>query len=205
MDVRGKHCLVVGGGAVSERKVGTLLEADAIVTVISPQLTENLKKLNMRKKIKWLKRTFKKSDTKGYRLVFGATDNKETNLSVYEDAQIHKTFANIADSSERCDFLVPASFHKGSISVAVSTNGKNPSLSAILKKKLERQISDEHVKLLDILYKHRSKLKAAFKDEKQRTDFVRFLEQNKKFAQWLKKNKTKKAEKYFLEKLIAKS
>ncbi len=101
LDLQKKRCLVVGGGAVSERKVGTLLEADADVTVISPQLTENLKKLNIRKKIKWRKRTFKKSDTKGYHLVFGATDNKETNLAVYDDAQEHKTFANIADSTKR--------------------------------------------------------------------------------------------------------
>ncbi len=89
--------------------------------------------------------------------------------------------------------------------MAVSTNGKNPSLAAILKKKLEPQISDGHVKLLDILYKHRNKLKAAFKNEKQRTDFVRSMAQNKKFAQWLKKNKTKEAEKYFLEKLMERS
>lgn len=203
MDIRGKPCLVVGGGAVAERKVGTLLEAGGVVTVISPELTANLKKLRGRKKIRWAKRMFKKQDAKGHRLVFAATDSQETNAAVYDDAQRHGAFANIADNPVQCDFIVPASFHKGSIHVAVSTDGKNPSLAALLKNKMEAQIKDEHAPFADMLYKHRGKLKAAFKNEKQRTDFVRSMEQNKNFMRLLKKNNIKQAENYFLEKLKA--
>lgn len=190
---------------MAERKVGTLLEAGAVVTVLAPQVSYGIKKLYEGKKIKWVKRMFKKSDTDAFRLVFACTDAKETNNAIYEDAQKNKTLTNVADSPERCDFIVPASFRKGSISVAVSTDGKNPSMAALLKKKLKNQILNEHAQLLEMLHTYRDSLKKTFQHEKQRTDFVQYLLENKTFLELLKTGKHKVAEKYFLEKLIAKS
>lgn len=203
MNVRGKPCLVVGGGAVAERKVGTLLEAGAVVTVLAPQISEGIKKLYEEKKIKRVKRMFKKSDTDAFRLVFACTDAQEANNAIVEDAQKNKALANIADNPERCDFIVPASFHKGSISVAVSTDGKNPSMAALLKKKLEIQILNEHAQLLEMLHTYRGSLKKTFQHEKQRTDFVQSLLENKTFLNLLKTGKHKEAGKYFLMKLNA--
>ncbi len=125
--------LVVGAGRVALRKTRSLVEAGARVTVIAPECESDFESLPVR----LLRRRFRASDLGGAMLVFAATDDRLTNHRIAIAAKGKGVFANIVDSAEECDFVVPARVQRGSVHIAVSTGGENPRLSAELRKKLE--------------------------------------------------------------------
>ncbi len=125
--------LVVGAGKVALRKSKGLLEAGARVTVVAPEWDPEFESLPVR----MVRRRFRASDLGGVVLVFAATDERLTNHRIGIAAKGKGVFANIADSAEECDFLVPARVERGTLQFAVSTGGESPRLSAELRKKLE--------------------------------------------------------------------
>lgn len=193
MDMRGKACLVIGGGKVAERKIKSLVDAGANVTVLSPDAAHAIQNLHKKKKIIWKKKTFSNGDTKGFMFVFCATNDKTVNDAVCKDAKKHHAFVNAADAPLLCDFFVPASFQKGSVSVAVSTEGKSPAFCAALKRKLQKDVSGEHAKLLELVHRFRSEIKKAIPQESRRTEFVSRLLQDKKMLQCIRRDDMKKA------------
>ena len=126
--------LVVGAGKVALRKVQGLIEADAAVTVVSPVWHAEFENLPLR----LIPRPFKPSDLAGVVLVFAATNDRHTNQRISRLARKHGIFANIADSLEECDFIVPARIARGNVQIAVSTGGRSPRLASDLRKKLEK-------------------------------------------------------------------
>ena len=133
LDLRGRSVLVVGAGKVALRKARGLVEAGARVTVVAPEWEAEFEDLPVR----LLRRPFRATDLSGAMLVFAATDDRLINHRVGVAAKGKGVFANIADSAEECDFVVPARLQRGSMQVAVSTGGENPRLSAEVRRKLE--------------------------------------------------------------------
>ena len=133
LDVKDRPVLVVGAGRVALRKTKGLLEAGARVTVVAPEWEEEFETLP----VNLVRRRFRAADVSGCRLVFAATDDRLTNHRVGIVAKGKGVFANIADSGEECDFVVPARVRRGEIQIAVSTGGENPRLAAELRRKLE--------------------------------------------------------------------
>jgi siroheme synthase-like protein len=133
LNLRDRPVLVVGAGKVALRKTRGLLEAGARVTVIAPEAEPEFRELPVR----YVPRRFRASDLAGAMLVFAATDDRLTNHRIAIAAKGKGVFANIADSAEECDFVVPSRLHRGNVQVAISTGGENPRLSAELRKKLE--------------------------------------------------------------------
>lgn len=133
LNLKDRHVLVVGAGKVALRKTRALVEAGANVTVVAPEWEEEFESLPVR----MVRRRFRASDLAGAMLVFAATDDRLTNHRIGIAAKSEAVFANIADSPEECDFLVPARVNRDNIQIAVSTGGENPRLSADLRKKLE--------------------------------------------------------------------
>lgn len=125
--------LVVGAGRVALRKTRGLLEAGARVTVIAPEWEAEFESLPVR----LVPRHFRATDLAGCVLVFAATNDRLTNHRIGIAAKGKGVLANIADSADECDFLVPARIHRSGIQVAVSTGGENPRLAAELRRKLE--------------------------------------------------------------------
>ena len=125
--------LVVGAGKVALRKTRGLVEAGARVTVVAPEWEAEFEDLPVR----LLRRPFRATDLAGAMLVFAATDDRLINHRVGVAAKGRGVFANIADSAEECDFVVPARLQRGPMQVAVSTGGENPRLSAEVRRKLE--------------------------------------------------------------------
>jgi siroheme synthase-like protein len=133
LDLKDRPVLVVGAGKVALRKTKGLLEAGARVTVVAPECEPEFEKLPIR----MIARRFRASDLANGMLVFAATDDRLTNHRIGIAAKGKGVFANIADSAEECDFIVPARVQRNSVHIAVSTGGENPRLSAELRKKLE--------------------------------------------------------------------
>ena len=133
LDLKGRPVLVVGAGKVALRKTRGLVDAGARVTVVAPEWNEAFGSLPVRR----VTRRFRASDLEGMALVFAATDDRAVNRRIGIAAKGRGLWANIADSAEECDFVVPARVGRGAVQIAVSTGGENPRLSAELRAKLD--------------------------------------------------------------------
>jgi siroheme synthase-like protein len=153
------RCLIVGGGTVARRKAEALLDAGAEVTVVSPELTPRLSALVKRGSLEWIPDRYRTSHMKRTNLVVGATNDNAVNERVFRDAARLSILVNIVDDPAHCTFIVPSVFRKGPIQVTVSTGGAAPALAAQLRRKIEKLISDEFVRLVTELKKMRPEIK----------------------------------------------
>jgi precorrin-2 dehydrogenase/sirohydrochlorin ferrochelatase len=158
MNIRGKIVIIVGGGAVAERKCRTLLDAGALVTVIAPRLTRGLRCLLEGGKITHCARDYRRGDLSGAFLVFAATGDRAISAAVAEEASDWRVPANIADMPERSDFTTPAAVSRGDLLLTVSTGGKCPVLAREVRLDLESRYGDEYAEVLLILGAVREKL-----------------------------------------------
>lgn len=151
IDLENRPVLVVGGGTVAERKVETLLEAGALVTVVSPEITKQLQDYANGKRITVRQRGFISSDIDGVALVISATDDPSTQTEVASIAASKNILVNTVDKPELCTFIVPAILRRGDVTVAISTSGKSPSLAAELRVRLDRVLTDEFARTATVL------------------------------------------------------
>ncbi len=163
IDIRGKVAIIVGGGAVAERKCRTLLEAGAAVTVIAPRLTRELRYCLEKGRIVHLARNYRRGDLAGAFLVFAATGDHAISSAVAEEAAEWHIPANIADMPEKSDFTTPAVVARGELLLTVSTGGKCPALSREIRRELETRYGDEYAEVLRIMGAVREKLLASKK------------------------------------------
>jgi precorrin-2 dehydrogenase/sirohydrochlorin ferrochelatase len=149
---------VVGGGSVATRKVMTLTDCGAMVTVVSPQITPELRELADQKVIVVKQRHYQSSDMNGMFLVIGATDKKELNWRIYSEAERIGKLCNIADRPEACNFILPSVVSRGDLTIAISTSGKSPAFAKKLRKELEIQFGEEYADFLQVMGEIRKKL-----------------------------------------------
>jgi siroheme synthase-like protein len=162
IELRNKPVLVVGGGKVAERKVDSLLHAEAAVTVVAPDLTSRLEDLGAAGAIRTIQRKFEEDDLEDALLVISATDDTETQENVAALARVHGVLINTADQPRLCDFIVPAVVRHGDVIAAISTSGKSPALAAALRAKLESVVTKDAARAAHIMGAIRKKVHARF-------------------------------------------
>jgi precorrin-2 dehydrogenase/sirohydrochlorin ferrochelatase len=155
-----KPCLVVGGGAVGERKVQDLRVAGARVTVVSPEITPGLAELAEAGEIRHLAADFRPEHLGGMALVLAATDDPAVNARVSAAAQARAIWVNVADAPELCTFIVPAQVRRGDLTVAISTGGASPALARKLREELQQLFGPEYAPYLALLKGIRERLLA---------------------------------------------
>ncbi|OEU68324.1 MAG: siroheme synthase [Desulfobacterales bacterium PC51MH44] len=160
LDIRNRKCLVVGGGSVATRKVMTLLDCGANVTVVSLVATSQLQELSNNGIITLEQRPFQFSDLERKFLVIGATDNQELNQKIHTEAERLGILCNIADRPEACNFILPSIVNRGDLVIAISTSGKSPAFAKKLRKDLEKQFGGEYTDFLMLMGAIRKKLLA---------------------------------------------
>ncbi len=148
--LEGRRCLVVGGGRVAERKVAALLESKAAVTLISPDLTFQLKQWASQGCLIHCAKQFESGDAAGYLLVMCATDSPDVNKQVAREAKKSGVLVNVADTPALCDFILPARLQRGSLSIAVSTGGQSPAMARELRNELAKKYGPEYADYLEI-------------------------------------------------------
>jgi precorrin-2 dehydrogenase/sirohydrochlorin ferrochelatase len=158
LDLRGKLCVVAGGGRVAERKVRNLLKAGALVKVIGPELTESLLRLKLKGKIIHRARLFRSRDLHGAVLSIAATDDRATNERVFRQAYKLKIPVNVVDDPAHSSFIVPSLVERGDLLLAVSTSGQSPALAKLLRQKLQKEMGPEYSFLLKLLGAVRRKM-----------------------------------------------
>src|SRR5262245_51247241 len=108
VDVRGRECLVVGGGPIAAGKVSGLIEAGARVTVIAPEADARIAQWQAEGKCVWHTREFATDDIGTAFLVIAATDDRALNARVYRLADGQLRLANAVDDTDNCNFIAPA-------------------------------------------------------------------------------------------------
>ena len=158
LDIKNRKCLVVGGGGVGTRKVVTLIDCGAKVTVISPVVRGNLLELADSGLIILKKRPYRETDLDGMFLVIGTTDDEELNRQISIDAEKFNMLCNIADRPKVCNFILPSIVNRGDLTISISTSGKSPALAKRLRIELEEQFGNEYAELLLLMGAIREKL-----------------------------------------------
>lgn len=169
------ECLVVGGGSVAERKANSLLQAEANVTVLSPQINEGLTDLFAAKKIHWQKRLFEQSDTQKYFLIIAATNDREVNRHIALEAKQNQRLVNVVDDPELSNFFVPAVVRRGALSIAVSTGGASPAVAKRIRRQLEEEFDESYVSYLELMENLRKRVLSEYADESTRRNIFNRL------------------------------
>jgi precorrin-2 dehydrogenase/sirohydrochlorin ferrochelatase len=140
LNIKGKLCVVIGGGRVAERKVKNLLICGGRVRVISPDLTDRLSIWVSQGKMDYTPSEYRASHLKGAFLVYAATSNREINAAIARDATKRRLLVNVADALTESTFILPAVVRKREISIAVSTNGLSPAKSVRIRDRIKKFI-----------------------------------------------------------------
>ena len=155
MDVRGKKVVVVGAGSVGRRKVISLHQAQANVTLVDPEMPDTLDL----PPVTVLSEAYRPEHLEGAAMVFVCTDNRDLNARVARDARQAGAIVNAADQNEDCDFFAPATIHDGDVVVAIGTGGASPALSALLKGCLQAALPENIGQFADLLAAIRAELR----------------------------------------------
>ena len=159
LDLRGRACVVIGGGEVAERKLQNLLECGAEVTVVSPEITPGIRALAESGELRWESREYAEGDLKDVFLAIAATDVTSVNKAVAAEAAGEKVILNVADKPHLCTFIAPAIVRRGEVTVAFSTGGASPALARKLRESLEGSDLLEYAELAETLSQARKKIK----------------------------------------------
>lgn len=171
LDLTGRQCGVIGGGKVAWRKVKTLVDAGAQVTVISPELSEPLQCLLGEKLITFRQKSYAEGDLAGFFLVICAADNAAVNLQAAMEARQNGSLVNVTDGSSPSDFAVPAQLRRGDLLLTVSTGGKSPAIARQIRDDLAAHYGVGYGDYLTIVAKLRVELKADYENSNQRVLF----------------------------------
>ncbi|WP_066635968.1 precorrin-2 dehydrogenase/sirohydrochlorin ferrochelatase family protein [Desulfolucanica intricata] len=169
----GRKCLVIGGGKVAERKVVSLLECGARVTVVSPELTPYLTELSASGQVEYRQGNYETSDLAGAFLVIGATNNDYINRKVAQDCFARNILINVVDDPPNGNFFVPAQVRRGSFSIAISTDGKSPMFARRIREELEKQYPVEYGDVLDLIGELRLKVIKNISEPEQKYDVLK--------------------------------
>ena len=151
LDLGGCRCVVVGGGAVANRKARKLLQARAEVVVISPETRPEIESMAVEVR----RRPYEAGDLEGAHLAFAATDSREVNSAVAREARERGIFVNVADKPSEGSFALPSTLRRGGLQVAVSTGGASPTLARGVRKELEAKFGPEWAGLVEELRRSR--------------------------------------------------
>jgi len=169
LNLKGRHCVVVGGGTIAEQKVVGLLDAGARVTVVSPELTWKLEDLVSTGAIEVRRRPYQRGDLEGAFIAIAATDDRSANAAVWDEAEERGILLNAVDDLPHCSFIAPAIHREGDIAVAISTGGKSPAFAVRLRERIAALIGREEGDFLNLLGELRPHVAARVPNFKLRT------------------------------------
>ncbi|OIK08706.1 NAD(P)-dependent oxidoreductase [Bacillus sp. MUM 13] len=171
INVSGKECVIIGGGEIAYRKVLPLVSEGAIVTVISPGLCDDMKELLSRGKIKVLHKEAVKEDYYHAFLLVAATNSKILNEEILSNAQENQLVSSVSDH-ELGNFHIPASIHRGRLTIGISTSGASPHLAKKIKKDLLDRFDESYIEYTDFLWKARKKINQSELGHKEKSELL---------------------------------
>jgi len=161
------NVLIIGGGNVALEKLHFLLKSspNAKVTLLAIEFDPELLTLAKKYDVKIQHGAYHYFSLQNKHLVIGATNDNEVNKTIQKEAKIRNILVNIADTPELCDFYLGGIVTKGNIKIAISTNGKSPTMAKRLRQLFETILPDDINLLSENLNKYRNTLKGTFKNK----------------------------------------
>ena len=159
IDVRGRDCLVIGGGELGEEKVVKLLECDAKVVVISSDVTSKVQKLADSGEVEWIRRKYREGDLERAFIAIANTGDAEMDKRIYDEARERNVILNVVDVTHLCTFIAPSVARRGEVTVATSTGGASPALARAFREKRESSRILEYADLAPVLSDARAELR----------------------------------------------
>ncbi len=170
--LKGRKCVVVGGGEVGLEKVEGLLACDADVTLISPEAHPELVQLALEGSIRWERREYAgATDLGGALIAIAATDDTNLNIRVFEDAEERAMLVNVVDVPPLCNFILPAIVRTGPLAVAISTAGASPALAKRMKREISELFGEPYANLAILLNEARGWAKGTLPTYQDRKEF----------------------------------
>jgi len=143
INVTNKKILLIGGGKVATHKGSIIARYISNVTVISIDFTDKIKQLPFT----FIKKEYEKSDLEGYFLVYVCTGNHELNRQIKKDAEESGILTSICDAPMLCDFVSPAIYKEGNVTIAVGSNAQNVHQSINIRNQITRLITNGQLKI----------------------------------------------------------
>jgi len=170
--LRGRRSLVIGGGEIGLEKVEGLLACDGDVTLIAPEAVPELEQLAAEGSIAWERRDYAgPADLEGMFMVIAATDDTDTNIRIYEDAERRAMLVNVVDVPPLCNFILPAIVRTGPLAIAISTAGASPALAKRMKRQIAEQYGEPYARLAILLNEARGWAKSTLPTYQDRKEF----------------------------------
>jgi precorrin-2 dehydrogenase / sirohydrochlorin ferrochelatase len=172
LKLKGRRCLVVGGGEIGLEKVEGLLACGGDVTLISPDAVPELEQLAAEGSIAWERREYAGIDDLDRTfIVIACTDSTDINIRIYDDAERRAMLVNIVDVPPLCNFILPAIVRTGPLAIAISTAGASPALAKRMKREISELFGEEYARLAVLLNDARGWAKRTLPTYQDRKDF----------------------------------
>jgi len=140
INLKGKRCVIIGGGNVAERKIKVLLSFEPELVVISPIATSEIKKLHSQGAIIYINDTYHQKYLDNAHLVIAATSENQLNETIYREAVRRQLMINVVDDPEKCTFIFPSIIQRDDLVIGISTSGSFPALSRKIREKIEQVV-----------------------------------------------------------------
>ncbi len=159
LNLAGKRCVILGGGAIAQGKLAALRDAGASITVISPQSTDGIKRAAQRGHITLLRREYRPGDLEGAFIAIAATNVWHVNRQIYEEAEERGVLLNVVDDPDQCTFIAPSIVRRDPITLAISTGGASPALARKMRETLSENKALQWADLANVLTQARRVIK----------------------------------------------
>jgi len=171
LKLKGRRCLVVGGGEIGLEKVEGVLACDGDVVLVAPDAVPELEELAREGSIAWERREYRPGDLEGAFMVIASTDDTDVNIAIYEDAERRAMLVNVVDVPPLCNFILPAILRTGPLAVAISTAGASPALAKRMKREVAGLFGEEYATLAILLNEARGWAKGTLPTYQDRKAF----------------------------------
>jgi siroheme synthase-like protein len=168
LDIAGRRAVVIGAGKVGEGKIEALVNAGARVKVVSLTATDKARGWASEGLIELEERPYESTDLDGSFLVIAATEDNDTNVRVFEDAEARQMLCNVVDVTHLCNFILPSIVRHGDLAIAVSTGGASPAMARRIRISLAQCYGDEYAVALELLGSLREELKVMYPSPEER-------------------------------------
>jgi precorrin-2 dehydrogenase/sirohydrochlorin ferrochelatase len=169
--LKGRRCVVIGGGEVGLEKVEGLLACDAEVTLVAPEAHPALAELASEDSIRWERREYVGGDLEGCLIAIAATADTDVNIRVFNDAERLAMLVNVVDVPPLCNFILPAIVRTGPLAVAISTAGASPALAKRMKREISELFGEPYADLAVMLNDVRGWAKGTLPTYQDRKEF----------------------------------
>ena len=169
IELNNERCLIAGGGTVAYRKVCSMLEFGAVVTVVSPEFCPELLELAEHPaRLTLIKRCVQPQDIDGAFVVIMATDDEKVNHEMAELCRQQRILVNVADVKADCGFYFPAIIKDKEVVISVSTGGQSPVLAGTIKRNIESHLGRSYGDIAERMGELREQIKAQIDGEEER-------------------------------------